>query len=84
MTVRKLVSKLKDVDSSTVRFQVFTATGRKMAVLWDVALCCLVRIGRRFRGAYCFHHRPTSIHSQNSKDRRHLLIAMKTSRLATD
>jgi hypothetical protein len=28
-----------------------------MTVFWDVALCSLVEIeiGRRFRGAYCFH-----------------------------
>jgi hypothetical protein len=28
----------------------------KMTVFWDVALCSLVEIDRRFRGAYCLHH----------------------------
>jgi hypothetical protein len=27
-----------------------------MAVFWDVVPCSMVEIGRRFRGAYCFHH----------------------------
>jgi hypothetical protein len=31
-------------------------SGRKMAILWDVAPFCLVNIGRRFRGAYCPDH----------------------------
>jgi hypothetical protein len=26
-------------------------------VLWDVAPCSHVEVDRRFRGAYCFHHR---------------------------
>jgi hypothetical protein len=30
----------------------------KMAAFWDVALCSLVEVDRRFRGAYCFHLRP--------------------------
>jgi hypothetical protein len=29
----------------------------KMTVFWDVAPCRLVEVYRRFRGAYCFHHR---------------------------
>jgi hypothetical protein len=28
----------------------------KITVFWDVAACCLVDIGRHFRGAYCLHH----------------------------
>jgi hypothetical protein len=27
-----------------------------MTVFWDVALCILVEIERRFRGAYCLHN----------------------------
>jgi hypothetical protein len=27
-----------------------------MAVFWDVAMCILVDIHRRFRDAYCLHH----------------------------
>jgi hypothetical protein len=36
-----------------MRYQVLTATSMKMAVFWDVSLCSLVYIDRRFRGAYC-------------------------------
>jgi hypothetical protein len=39
-----------------VRFQVLTAAGMKMDVLWFVAPCSLVEVRRRFRSAYCFHH----------------------------
>jgi hypothetical protein len=28
----------------------------KMAVFWDVALCCLAKIDRRFGVAYCLHN----------------------------
>jgi hypothetical protein len=42
----------------TVRFQVLTAAKMKFTVLWDVAPCSLIGVGRRFRGAYCLHHRP--------------------------
>jgi hypothetical protein len=28
-----------------------------MVVIWDVAPCCLVDIGRRFRVPYCSHRR---------------------------
>jgi hypothetical protein len=39
-----------------VRFQVLTAESMKVTVSWDVALCSLVEIDRRFRGAYCLHY----------------------------
>jgi hypothetical protein len=39
-----------------VRFQVLTATNLQMTVFWDVALCCVVEIDRRFEGVYCLHH----------------------------
>jgi hypothetical protein len=39
-----------------VRLQVLTASIMKMTVFWDVAPCCLVKVYRRFRGAYCLHH----------------------------
>jgi hypothetical protein len=32
-------------------------TRRKLTVFWDVASCSLVETDRRFRGAYCHHHR---------------------------
>jgi hypothetical protein len=35
---------------------VLVTTEKKMTVFWDVAPCNVVEIGRRFRGAYCFHH----------------------------
>jgi hypothetical protein len=28
----------------------------KMAVLWDITLCSLVKTDRRFRYVYCFYH----------------------------
>jgi hypothetical protein len=31
---------------------------KKMNIFWVVALCSLVEFDRRFRGAYCLHHRP--------------------------
>jgi hypothetical protein len=30
----------------------------KFRVFWDVAPCSHVEVDRRFRGAYCLHHRP--------------------------
>jgi hypothetical protein len=30
----------------------------KMTVFWDAVPCSLVEVYRRFRGAYCLHHRP--------------------------
>jgi hypothetical protein len=36
----------------TVRFRGLTAASVKTIVLWDVALCKLVEVGRRFRGVY--------------------------------
>jgi hypothetical protein len=31
-------------------------TLEQLRVLWDVAQCSHVEMGRRFRGAYCLHH----------------------------
>jgi hypothetical protein len=39
-----------------MRYEVLTATNMKMAVFWVVALCSLVKVYRRFRGACCLHH----------------------------
>jgi hypothetical protein len=36
-----------------MRFQVLTAANMNMTVFWDVALCSLVQVYLRFRGAYC-------------------------------
>jgi hypothetical protein len=38
------------------RFQVLMAANIKITFLWNVALCSLVEIDRRFRGACCPHH----------------------------
>jgi hypothetical protein len=51
-----MISRGKSKYSEMVIFEVLTATGMKMAVFWDVALCNLVDIGRSFRGAYCLHN----------------------------
>jgi hypothetical protein len=41
-----------------VRFQVLIAASIKMRAFWDIVVCSLVGIDRRFRGAYCLHHHP--------------------------
>jgi hypothetical protein len=48
----------------------------KMAVLWDVAPCSLLVIGRRFREGDCLHHQGDKQHP-----RRHIfiLVAARTS-----
>jgi hypothetical protein len=47
------------------RFKVPTAAGMDMIALWNIALCGLVEVDRRFRGAYCLHHRPDDGGSSN-------------------
>jgi hypothetical protein len=34
--------------------------GTKMTAFWNTAPCSLVQVDRRFRGAYCLHHRSVS------------------------
>jgi hypothetical protein len=46
------------MPSICVRFQVLTAASMKFRVIWDVVPCSHVEVDRRFRGAYCLHHRP--------------------------
>jgi hypothetical protein len=41
-----------------VRFLVLTATSKRMAVFWDVALSSLVDIDASFRGGHCLRHHP--------------------------
>jgi hypothetical protein len=54
-------TKLEDTQSTItrvlVRHQVLTVLRMKMTVFWDVALCSLVEVYQRFRGACCLHHR---------------------------
>jgi hypothetical protein len=33
----------------------------KIGALWDVEPCSLVRVDRRFKGAYCLHHQDSLI-----------------------
>jgi hypothetical protein len=40
----------------SVRFQVVTAANMKMAVSWNIALCSLVEVHRRFSSTYWLHH----------------------------
>jgi hypothetical protein len=44
-----LISGLGGECLSVVRFQVLTAASMKMSVFWDVVLCNLLEIVRRFR-----------------------------------
>jgi hypothetical protein len=30
----------------------------EITAVWDITLCNLVGVYRRFRGAYCLHHHP--------------------------
>jgi hypothetical protein len=50
-----------------VRFQVLTAASMKMTVFWDVTLCSLVEVYRRFRGACCLNHQGDECHSVSSR-----------------
>jgi hypothetical protein len=40
------------------RFQAHTAASMKMTAFWNIVLCSFIKVDRRFRGVYCFHHRP--------------------------
>jgi hypothetical protein len=44
-----------EVSVYVVRSQVLTAASMKMTAFWDIALCSLVEVDRRFRGAYWLH-----------------------------
>jgi hypothetical protein len=39
-----------------VKFQVLTVASMNIRAVWDIALCSLVEVDRRFGGAYCLHH----------------------------
>jgi hypothetical protein len=41
----------------SVRFQVLTAASMKFRVFLDETPCSHVEVDRRFRGAYCLHHK---------------------------
>jgi hypothetical protein len=42
--------------TATAKYQVLKAVSMKMAVIWVVVSCSLVKVYRRFRGVYCLHH----------------------------
>jgi hypothetical protein len=54
-----------------VRFEVLKASNIKMRVFWDVALCSLAGVERRFGRAYCVNHQgdKTSVYSNKSTRR---------------
>jgi hypothetical protein len=43
-----------------MRFKVLMATSVKTTAFWDTAPCRLVEVDRRFRDAYCLHHRSSN------------------------
>jgi hypothetical protein len=43
--------------STVLRFLVLMLASMKCVVFWDVAPCSHVEVDRRFRGAYCLHHK---------------------------
>jgi hypothetical protein len=43
-----------------VRFIPFKYSDVKITPFWDTAPCSVIEVDRRFRGAYCLHHRPGS------------------------
>jgi hypothetical protein len=40
-----------------IRYQVVTVASVKTTAVWDIGLCSLTEVGRRFRGVYCLHDR---------------------------
>jgi hypothetical protein len=44
------------------RLKVLAVTRITMIVFWDVALCILISIYRRFTGAYCLHRQSDDCH----------------------
>jgi hypothetical protein len=53
-----------------MRFKVLTAASNKITAFWETAPCSLVEVGRRFRYAYCLHHR--DIHRPDNGGSTHL------------
>jgi hypothetical protein len=50
---------LKRKQNWMLKFEFLTAVRLmmlKMTGFWHTAPCCLVEVGRRFRGSYCFYH----------------------------
>jgi hypothetical protein len=40
----------------------------KVTVFWDVALCSLVEIDRRFRSAYCLHYQALMVEAERTSE----------------
>jgi hypothetical protein len=49
----------------------------KMTVIWDVALCSLAEVYRRFRGAYCLHHHRPDVHNTNAYGADHVCPSVR-------
>jgi hypothetical protein len=45
-----------------VRFQFLTSAGMKMTAFWNMVLCTLAEVDRRFISAYCLHHQDVSFY----------------------
>jgi hypothetical protein len=55
-----------------VRFQVFTASGMKVTVFWDVVPCSLLELHQCVRGAYYFHREGDETNFPDDAGRQHL------------
>jgi hypothetical protein len=52
----KLFSICNEHHDHGVRFQVHTAASAKMTAFWDISMCSLVKVDRRFSAVYCLYH----------------------------
>jgi hypothetical protein len=57
-----------------MRFQVVTAASLKMTDFWDIALCSLIGVDRRFRGAYLLRHQATPTGRRRSISQKALIL----------
>jgi hypothetical protein len=48
---------------------VLTTASVKMTAFWEMSLCSLAEVNRRFRGAYCLHRHPdVELQRNNEKE----------------
>jgi hypothetical protein len=50
----------------------------KMTVFWNIALCNLVEIDRRFRSAYSLHHQDVYIRQQSATLKKTFIFILAT------
>jgi hypothetical protein len=43
-------------DQVSHSYKTSSSNKKMMTAFWDIASCSLVKVGRRFTGAYCLHH----------------------------